>query len=112
MLSQIYTLEYYRAKKMNISIGGQKNESDNDSKLKKVYTKNKCYIIPSKQVKLKVTESYPTLCDPHGLYSQRNSPGQNTGVGSLSLFQRIFPTQGSNPSLPAEPQRKPKLKHS
>ena len=35
---------------------------------------------------------------PHGLY--RNSPGQNTGVGSLSLLQGIFPTQGSNPGLP------------
>ena len=37
---------------------------------------------------------------PHGLYSPWNSPGQNTGVGSLSLHQRIFPTQGSNPGLP------------
>ena len=37
---------------------------------------------------------------PHGLNSPWNSPGQNTGVGSLSLLQRIFPTQGSNPSLP------------
>ena len=36
----------------------------------------------------------------HGLYSQWNSPGQNTGVGRLSLLQGIFPTQGSNPSLP------------
>ena len=27
----------------------------------------------------------------------RNSPGQNTGVGNLSLLQGIFPTQGSNP---------------
>ena len=26
-------------------------------------------------------------------YSPWNSPGQNTGVGSLSLFQGIFPTQ-------------------
>ena len=33
---------------------------------------------------------------PDGL----NSPGQNTGVGSLSLLQGIFPTQGSNPGLP------------
>ena len=33
---------------------------------------------------------------PHGpLYSPWNSPGQNTGVGSLSLLQGIFPTQGS-----------------
>ena len=29
---------------------------------------------------------------PHGLYSPWNSPGQNTGVGSLSLLQGIFPT--------------------
>ena len=28
-----------------------------------------------------------------------NSPGQNTGVGSLSLFQGIFPTQVLNPGL-------------
>ena len=36
----------------------------------------------------------------HGLYSPWNSPGQNTGVGSLYLLQGFFPTQGSNPSLP------------
>ena len=36
---------------------------------------------------------------PHGLYGPWNSPGQNTGVGSLSLLQEIFPTQGSNPGL-------------
>ena len=29
-----------------------------------------------------------------------DSPGQNIGVGSLSLLQGIFPTQGSNPGLP------------
>ena len=32
---------------------------------------------------------------PRGLYSPWNSPGQNTGVGSLSLLQGIFSTQGS-----------------
>ena len=31
----------------------------------------------------------------HALYSPWNSPGQNTGVGSLSLLQEIFPTQVS-----------------
>ena len=36
---------------------------------------------------------------PHGLYSPWNSPGQNTGVGSHSLLQGIFTTQGSNPGL-------------
>ena len=36
---------------------------------------------------------------PHGLYSPWNSPGQNTGRGSLSLLQGIFPTQASKPGL-------------
>ena len=52
---------------------------------------------------------------PHGLYSPWNSPGQNTGVGSLALLQGIFPTQEIEPrfpalqadSLPDEPQGKP-----
>ena len=37
---------------------------------------------------------------PHGLQSPWDPPGQNTGVGSLSLLQGIFPTQGSNPGSP------------
>ena len=37
---------------------------------------------------------------PHGLYNPWNSPGQNTGVGSLSFLLWMFPTQGSNPGLP------------
>ena len=37
---------------------------------------------------------------PHGLYSPWNSLGQDSGMGSLSLLQGIFPTQGSNPGLP------------
>ena len=36
---------------------------------------------------------------PHGLYSSWSSPGQNTRVGSHSLLQGIFPTQGSNPGF-------------
>ena len=36
---------------------------------------------------------------PHVLYPPWNSPGQNTGVGSLSLLQGIFPTQGLNLDL-------------
>ena len=36
---------------------------------------------------------------PHGLYSPWNSLGQNTGVGSLSLLQRIFLTQELNRGL-------------
>ena len=33
----------------------------------------------------------PDSSRPHGLYSPWSSPGQNTGVGSLSLLQGIFP---------------------
>ena len=50
-------------------------------------------------------------CIVHGILQARM-----TGVGSRSLLQAIFPTQGSNPgspasqvdSLPAEPPGKPK----
>ena len=52
---------------------------------------------------LKWSESHSVMSDslqPHGLYSPWNSPGQNTGASSLSVLQGIFPTQGSNPSLP------------
>ena len=51
-------------------------------------------------LKVKFTQSCPTFCDSHGLYSPWNFPGQNTGVGSRSLLQGIFLTQGSNPGLP------------
>ena len=54
------------------------------------------------KVLIKVSESGSVVFDflqPHGLNSPWNSPGQNTGVGSLSFLQRIFPTQGSNPGL-------------
>ena len=52
---------------------------------------------------------------PHGLYSLWNSPGQNTGVGSLSLLQGNLPNPGIEPrssalradSLQAEPPAKP-----
>ena len=51
----------------------------------------------------------------HGLYSPWNSPGQNTGVGNLSLPQGDLPNLGikltsptlQSDSLPAEPQGKP-----
>ena len=53
---------------------------------------------------------------PNGLYSPWNSPGQNTGVDSLSLIQGNLPNPGIEArtptlqadSLPAEPQGKPK----
>ena len=48
---------------------------------------------------------------PHEVYSPWNSPGQNTGVGSLSLLQPDLPNPGIQPrssalqadSLPTEP---------
>ena len=51
--------------------------------------------IKRKKVKVKVAQLCGTLCDPTGW----NSPGHNTGVGSLSLLQGIFPIQGSDPDL-------------
>ena len=58
----------------------------------------------------------PDALRPHGLYSPWNSPGQNTGVGSLSLLQGNLPNPGIEPkspilqadSLPAKPPGKPK----
>ena len=49
-----------------------------------------------------MSESCSVVSDsfqPHVLHSPWNSPGQNTGVSSLSLLQGILPTQGSNPGL-------------
>ena len=47
----------------------------------------------------RVCESHSVVLDslwPHGLYSPWHSPDRNTGVGSLSLLQGIFPTQVSH----------------
>ena len=49
------------------------------------------------EVKVKVSTN---SLQPHELYSSWISPDQNTGVGSLSLLQEIFPTPKSNPGLP------------
>ena len=49
------------------------------------------------------SESHSVVSDslqPHGLYRPWNSPGQNTGVGSLSLLPGIFPTPGIEPMSP------------
>ena len=53
-------------------------------------------------IQVKWSESRSVVSDslwPHGLYSPWNSPGQNSGVGNLSLLQWIFPTQESNQGL-------------
>ena len=55
---------------------------------------------------VKVTRSCLTLCNPmdcspliYRFLCPWNSPGKNIGVGSHSLLQGIFPTQGLNPGL-------------
>ena len=48
---------------------------------------------------VKLIQLCPTLCDPMEC-SPWNAPGHNTGVGSHSLLQGIFPTEGSNRDLP------------
>ena len=52
-----------------------------------------------KKVKVNIAQSISDSLRRHGLYSPWTSPGQNTGVNSLSLLQGIFPTQGSNAGL-------------
>ena len=70
---------------------------------------------PCQKVKVKVTQLCPTLWDLMDYrQSPWNSPGQNTGVGSLSLLQGDLPNPGIKHrssalqagSLPAEPQKK------
>ena len=67
---------------------------------------------------MKVVPLCLTLCNPMDCIVQWNSPGQNTGVGSLSLLQGIcLPNPGIKPrspalqvdSLPAEPQGSPRI---
>ena len=41
----------------------------------------------------------PTDCIPPGSSVHGDSPGKNTEVGSHTLLQGIFPTQGLNPGL-------------
>ena len=60
------------------------------------------YIYNIWRSEVKWSESHSVMSNSlllHGLYSPWNSPGQNMGVGSHSLLQGIFPTQGLNPSL-------------
>ena len=74
--------------------------------------------LPCNQLKIKqvlVTQLCLTLCDP--MDCPCNSLGKNTGVGSDSFLQEIFPIQGSYlgplqlqaDSLPSEPPGKPIL---
>ena len=51
------------------------------------------------QVKVKIAQLCPTLWAP--MDSPWNSPGQNTGVGSLSLSPGDLPNPGIQPGSPA-----------
>ena len=56
------------------------------------------------RVKMLVTQLCPTCCEPQGLQPAGPlcpgpSPGKNTGVGSRSVLQEIFPNQGLNLDL-------------
>ena len=60
---------------------------------------------PMGLVHAKSLQSCLTLCDPMDYNPPASSvpgdsPSKNTRVGCHSLLQGIFPTQGSNPSLP------------
>ena len=77
------------SQKVGERLGGGEREGNGESLLKE-YRVSGC-------------ESRSVVSDssrPHRQYSPWNSPGQNTGVGILSLLQGIFPTHGSNPGLP------------
>ena len=57
------------------------------------------YVFYSMKVKVKSCSVMSNSLRPHGVYGSWNSPGQNTGVDSLSLLWGIFPTQESNQGL-------------
>ena len=61
-----------------------------------------CNLLKESESEALVAQSRLTICDPVDCSppgSSWNSPGENTRVGSHSLLQGIFPTQGSNPDL-------------
>ena len=70
------------------------------------WTRDHTFEKPSSRVQgcvVLVTRSHLTLCDAMNCSllgsSVHGSPGKSTGVGSHSLLQGIFPTQGSNSGL-------------
>ena len=64
-------------------------------------------------MKLLVIQLCLTLCDPVDprFLCPWNSSAKNTGVGSHSLLQWIFPTQGSNPGLLWSSTIAPRVRH-
>ena len=71
----------------------------------KIFWKDRHKILYVVTVSVPVAQLCPILCDsmdcsPLGSSVHGDSPGKNTGVGSCSLLQGFFPTQGLNPGLP------------
>jgi len=61
----------------------------------KILWADKTSLVMSIQTKLE-SESHSILSNS---LDSMDCPGQNTGLGSLSLLQGVFPTQGSDPAL-------------
>ena len=65
--------------------GGEERRPGRDPLMKVIF----CHAESESESRSVVSDSLR----PYGLYSPWNSPGQNTGVGSLSVLQGIFSTQ-------------------
>ena len=61
--------------------------------------KQTCVIILQRMCVCEIRSAVSDSLQPQGLFSPWNSPGQDTGGGSLSLLQGIFPTQELNRGL-------------
>ena len=82
------------------------------------YRRDRKQVFEAQMERLSERESRSVVSNslrPHGLQSPWNFPGQNTGMGFLSLLQGILPTQGlprspalQADSLPTETPGKPK----
>ena len=82
------------------SASGTPYELREVSGLNKIAFQHHCFGLTNLPVKWKWQSVMSDSLWPHGLCSPWNSLGQDTGVGSLSLLQGIFQTQGLNPGLP------------
>ena len=71
----------------------KKTKRQKQTKKKRIPEKNPkiyCPLTERNKAKVEVAQLCLTFCDFYGLYSPWNSPGQNSGVSSLSFLQQIF----------------------
>ena len=62
---------------------------------------HECFsIVNTMKLKVKISQSCPTLCNSMDYAAHGILQARILGMGSLSLLQGIFLTQGSNPGLP------------